>query len=277
MLTEVTRMKEEKSGYVKWVSGIPFHTQPHEEILAELDRNIKGARKPFPIHFTNSESMYFARRIADHRRFVQNVRFSLCDGMGVVIGARLQGRRVHRFNGPVFMLKACEYGVPRGWRHFFCGGEEGVAQRLSEKLSEKFPGMITAGVFCPPFRAMTESEEQGMLDHINAAKPDILWVGLGLLKQERWIASHIDKIDAPWMIGDGAAFNYHAGLTPWAPAWIRRIGFEWLYRFCFEPRRLFMRDVRSFTFLFEAALDAVRGVKPPSVVVPEQPDGSRNN
>jgi N-acetylglucosaminyldiphosphoundecaprenol N-acetyl-beta-D-mannosaminyltransferase len=270
-------MRKEDFSHVKSVSGIPFHTQPHDEVLMELDRNIKGPRKRCAIQFTNSESMYFARRMADHRRFVENVRFSLCDGMGVVIAARLQGQCVHRFNGPVFMLKACEYGVSRGWCHFFCGGEEGVAELLSKKLAEKFPGMITAGVFCPPFRAMTESEEKEMVDQINAAKPDILWVGLGLLKQERWIASHIEKIDAPWMIGVGAAFNYHAGVIAWAPAWIRRIGFEWLYRFCFEPRRLFMRNVRSFLFLFEAALESVRGVKSSSVVASKQPDESHDD
>lgn len=248
---------------VEDVCGIPMHNLPHEEILQEVDCNIHGKRERFAIHFTNSESMYLARRIATHREFVENFRFSLCDGMGVVIAARLQGKRIRRFNGPVFMLKACEYGVERGWRHFFYGGEEGVAELLSKKLTEKFPGMITAGTFCPPFRTMTESEDKEMVDQINDAKPDILWVGLGLLKQERWIAEHIDKIDVSWIIGDGAAFNYHAGITRWAPKCIRRIGMEWLWRFCFEPRRLFIRNVRSFAFLFEAALESIFGKKLP--------------
>lgn len=90
-----------------------------------------------------------------------------------------------------------------------------------------------------------------MLEAINAAKPDIVWVGLGLLKQESWIAKYKDQIDAPWLIGVGAAFDYHAGTARWAPAWIRRIGLEWLYRLWFEPRML-VRNLRSARFMFNA-------------------------
>ena len=90
-----------------------------------------------------------------------------------------------------------------------------------------------------------------MLREINAAKPDIIWVGLGLLKQESWIAKYKDRLDAPWLIGVGAAFDYHAGTARWAPPWIRRIGMEWLYRVFFEPRML-VRNYRSAKFMFGA-------------------------
>ncbi|HAM49399.1 MAG TPA: hypothetical protein DCP92_01375 [Nitrospiraceae bacterium] len=153
------------------------------------------------------------------------------------------------------MLKACDYGAARGWRHFFYGGREGVADVLSKKLSCIFPDMITVGTLSPPFRELTTDEEVGMIQKINEAKPDILWVGLGLLKQEAWIARYIDRLEIPWLIGVGAAFDYHAGTARWAPKWVRHIGMEWLYRLFFEPR-MFKRNIWSFIFLFEAIMEA---------------------
>lgn len=245
-----------ENNHIERVCGIPVHCWAHEDVLTEIDRNIKGERKPLYISITNTESMYHARRIPFHRNYIENARLSLCDGMGVVIGARFQGKRVWRFNGPVLMSKSCEYGVERGWRHFFCGGKEGVADLLSERLSRRFPGMTTVGTFCPPFREMTHEEAAEMIHMINNSKPDILWVGLGLLKQESWIARYIDQLEVPWLVGVGAAFDYHAGTARWAPKWIRRIGMEWLYRLFFEPR-MFWRNVRSFIFLCEAGMTAV--------------------
>ena len=121
---------------------------------------------------------------------------------------------------------------------------------MSRKLKEQYPGMVIAGTYCPPFRDLTIAEEREMIERINAAKPDVLWVGLGLLKQEAWISRYKDKLDVPWLAGVGAAFDYHAGTARWAPAWIRNIGLEWLYRLFFEPRML-VRNVRSFQFMFK--------------------------
>lgn len=243
------------------ICNIPVHSWPHEEVLAEMDRNIQGARERLYISITNTESMYHARRIPEHYDYIKNARFSLCDGMGVIIGARMQGKDIKRFNGPAVMLKSCEYGASRNWRHFFCGGKEGVADLLSEKLKQQFPDMITVGTFCPPFREMTPDEEADLVQQINDARPDIVWVGLGLLKQEAWIRRYTGKLDVPWMVGVGAAFDFHAGTARWAPAWIRNIGLEWLYRLCFEPRML-KRNIWSFIFLFEAVLEGIRGKAP---------------
>ncbi len=253
---QVTVMPKDYANRMDRVCGIPVHSWAHEDILAEMERNISGPRDALYISITNTESMYHARRISEHYQYINNARFSLCDGMGVVISARLQRKNVTRFNGPALMLKSCEYGVERNWRHYFCGGKEGVADLLSKKLTSQFPGMITAGTLCPPFREMTPDEETNLIKQINDARPDILWVGLGLLKQEAWIHRYIDKLDVPWLIGVGAAFDYHAGTARWAPSWIRSIGMEWLYRLYHEPRML-KRNIWSFVFLFEAALESI--------------------
>lgn len=231
--------------------GVPVHCCFPEFALSEIERNIRGPRLKLYISITNTESMYFAKRVSDHLRYIENAHFSFCDGIGVVIAGRAQGKRISRLNGPVLMELCCEYGVSKNWRHFFCGGKEGVADLLSRTLTERLPGMITAGTFCPPFQQMSAAEEDQMINVINAAKPDILWVGLGLLKQEAWIAKHSRRLDVPWMVGVGAAFDFLAGTARRAPKPIRDIGMEWLYRLCFEPR-MFIRNIRSCVFMFQA-------------------------
>jgi len=150
-----------------------------------------------------------------------------------------------------------EYGVERKWRHFFYGGKEGIPELLSEKLKKKFHDLITAGTFSPPFRPLTHEEDKEIIAEINKANPDILWVGLGLIKQERWIAEHLGKISVSWMIGVGAAFDFYAGTIKRAPRFFRRIGLEWLYRLAFEPRML-KRNLYSLSLFFAVIQDALR-------------------
>lgn len=237
------------------VCGIPLTAGPADAILREIGRNISGERCNQAISITNTESMYFALRRPEHAEYIRRVRFSLCDGIGVVIAGLAQGCRIPRFNGPVLMEQCCAYGIPLGWRHFFYGGKPGVASLLAEKLSERFPGLIVAGIHTPRFWTGPFQEDGVVLKAIQEARPDILWVGLGLLKQEQWIATHISKLRVPWLVGVGAAFDFHAGTARWAPRWIQHIGFEWLYRLCHEPRML-ARNWRSFIFLSQALASA---------------------
>jgi len=233
------------------VMGIPVHSVPKPDVLKSMEAHINAKRNSQHICITNTESMYHALRRPDHRRYIADAAFSLCDGVGVVIAGRAGGKKIERFNGPILVEQAVSYGQDRGWRHFFCGGQEGVADAMSQNLKKRFPGMIVAGTYSPPFRDLTIAEERAMIEQINAAKPDILWVGLGLLKQEAWISRYRDKLDVPWLVGVGAAFDYHAGTANWAPRWVQKIGLEWLYRLFNEPRML-KRNAYSFAFMFRA-------------------------
>jgi N-acetylglucosaminyldiphosphoundecaprenol N-acetyl-beta-D-mannosaminyltransferase len=237
------------------VCGIPVSTCPANEVLEDMDRNIHAPRQPELISITNSESIYYALRLESHRTYVERARHSLCDGIGVVIAGAAQGAAIHRLTGPALLEACCEYGVPRGWRHFFYGGRPGVPELLSEKLTARFPGMITAGTCSPPFRPLDAQEDAAVVETIRASRPDIVWVGLGLPKQEQWIAAHIGRVAAPWLIGVGAAFDFHAGTARWAPVWVRRAGCEWVYRLLHEPRML-RRDIRSLVFVGQALVDA---------------------
>ena len=222
-----------------------------------MDCAIKIRRSGGYISITNTESMYHALRISSHFQYINNADFSCCDGVGVVLAGKMLGVTIPRLHGPDLMLECCEYGIDKKWRHFFYGGKEKVPELLSKKLKEKFPGLIVSGTYSPPFRQLSRDEDEVIIGQINETNPDILWVGLGLLKQEKWIAKHLKKIRVPWMIGVGAAFDFHAGTIKRAPELFRRAGLEWLYRVTFEPRML-RRNFLSFSLLFTVFCEALQ-------------------
>ncbi len=164
------------------------------------------------------------------------------DGMPLVWLGKLAGHRdMDRVYGPDLMLKVCEASTERGWKHFFYGGGDGVAEQLRDRLTQRFPQLQVVGMFTPPFRPLTEEEDQTLIEQIDVSGADIVWVGLSTPKQERWMAAHVGRLQAPVMVGVGAAFDFHAGLKSQAPHWMQRSGLEWLYRLCTEPRRLWRR------------------------------------
>ena len=161
------------------------------------------------------------------------------DGMPLVWVARARGQRqVSRVYGPDLMLACFDRLRERGVRHYLYGGGEGVPELLSERLRARFPGVQVVGAYSPPFRQLSEEERERDRERINESSPDIVWVGLGAPKQDFWMADNREGIEAPVLIGVGAAFDFHAGLKKQAPLWMRRIGLEWLFRLLSEPRRL---------------------------------------
>ena len=166
------------------------------------------------------------------------------DGMPLVWISRLRGfRHVDRVYGPDLMLAICERSLGQGYSHFFYGGDKGVAELLKVRLQARCPGLNVVGTYTPPFRPLTEEEDEDIVKRINTLRPDIIWIGLSTPKQEQWMAAHLGRLKAPVMIGVGAAFDFHAGLKRQAPYWMQRSGLEWLFRLVSEPRRLWYRYV----------------------------------
>jgi N-acetylglucosaminyldiphosphoundecaprenol N-acetyl-beta-D-mannosaminyltransferase len=164
------------------------------------------------------------------------------DGMPLVWLSRLSGKsRTERVCGRDLMRRLTAVSTRRGYRQFYYGGAKGVAEKLKQALTAAYPDLAVAGVLSPPFRGLTREEDDVIVDGINAARPHIVWVGLSTPKQERWMAAHLGRIDAPVMIGVGAAFDFLAGTKRQAPIWMQRSGLEWLFRLCSEPRRLWRR------------------------------------
>ena len=164
------------------------------------------------------------------------------DGMPLVWISRMMGfKQVTRVYGPDLMLAVCERSRAAGYRHFFFGGAPGVAKSLAEVLGARFPGIQVAGTFSPSFQPLLPDELEHALRVIDAARADIVWVGLSTPKQEYWMDSALGSVDAAVLIGCGAAFDFLSGMKPQAPRWMQRSGLEWTFRLMTEPRRLWRR------------------------------------
>jgi N-acetylglucosaminyldiphosphoundecaprenol N-acetyl-beta-D-mannosaminyltransferase len=165
------------------------------------------------------------------------------DGMPLVWALRLLGHPLHhRVYGPDLMDLACAHAARTGQRFYLYGGRNpGALAQLARQLRLRHPGLQIVGGHAPPFRPLTADEETAVADEINASRADVVWVGIGVPKQEKWMARMRDRLDAPVLVGVGAAFDFHAGLIPQAPAWLQRHGMEWAFRLAHEPRRLWRR------------------------------------
>ncbi len=141
---------------------------------------------------------------------------SLPDGVGILMAARMLGYAPRgRVTGPELMLRICDRGRAYGYRHYFYGSTADVVDRLQERLGQQYPGLEIAGAYCPPFRDLSDGEDERVVSLINSRRPDVVWVGLGGTKQIRWMADHAGRIAAPALIGVGAAFNFHSGVVRW--------------------------------------------------------------
>ena len=164
------------------------------------------------------------------------------DGMPVVWSLRALGAgAVERVYGPDLVLALSEVCARRGFSQFYLGGGPGVARDLGERLRARFPGLVVAGTASPPFQDPTASEEQALIDSVNASGARVVWVGLGSPKQDLWMARNRPRLEAPLLVGVGAAFDFLTGRQRQAPPWMRARGLEWLFRLGAEPRRLWRR------------------------------------
>jgi N-acetylglucosaminyldiphosphoundecaprenol N-acetyl-beta-D-mannosaminyltransferase len=184
-----------------------------------------------------------AQHDAEFKKILNGAGMVVPDGMPLVWLGRRKGfaglrRRVY---GPELLETFCAETAGKGYRHFFYGGAPGVAEELGGRFARRYPGMVIAGTYCPPFRALTEEEDRRVIEEIEGARADVVWVGLSTPKQERWMYEHRERLSAPVLVGVGAAFDFHTGRVGQAPEWMRENGLEWMYRLLREPRRLWRR------------------------------------
>jgi N-acetylglucosaminyldiphosphoundecaprenol N-acetyl-beta-D-mannosaminyltransferase len=163
------------------------------------------------------------------------------DGIPLVWMMRLKGQRnQQRVYGPTLMLHILEAAAREYIPVGFYGSTSEVLTPLIQRLRAIDPELTVAFSFSPPFRQLTDVEDEDVIKEINQSGAKILFVGLGCPKQEAWMAAHRGRVRAV-MIGVGAAFDFHAGRVSQAPLWIQKIGMEWLFRLAVEPRRLWRR------------------------------------
>ena len=165
------------------------------------------------------------------------------DGMPLVWALRQLGvRGATRVYGPDLVPALLRAADREGLQVGFYGGNPETLKRLQAVTEEQFPGLV-GYAFSPPFRELSEDEDQAVVDRINASGVPILFIGLGCPKQEKWMADHKDRIQAV-MLGVGAAFDFLTGAKPQAPRWVQAAGLEWLFRFAVEPKRLWRRYLK---------------------------------
>jgi len=184
------------------------------------------------------------------------------DGMPLVWWCQRSGYSdAGRVCGSDLLLAMCERAPQRGHRHFFYGGNPRVVETLVSRLMQRFPGLVVAGYRSPPFRPLTQEEDAADVEAINETRPDFVWVGLGMPKQEKWMAQHVGKIQAAALLGVGAAFDFVAETKPRAPLWMQRSGLEWLFRLMTEPRRLARRYLVYNSMFVTLAFQQIVGWK----------------
>ncbi len=231
-----------------------------EKVLQALSDGEKGY-----VCVTGVHGISEAQKDPAFRKILNRAYLNTPDGMPLVwLGKKQFGPDVSRVYGPDLMLEICSATEHTPYGHFFYGGGPGVAETLSLKLKERFPGLKTAGVFTPPFRPLNAKEEKDLVELLRKSRPAIFWVGLSTPKQEQFMAGYLDKLETTLMFGVGAAFDFHAGRVRQAPRWIQRSGFEWLYRLCLEPGRLWKRYLKNNPlFLFRLLLQSTGLIKYP--------------
>lgn len=242
------------------VLGARLNSLQIPDAIRQMESWISARQRAHYIAMTNVHVVMEARHDPFFRKALDEADLCLPDGMPLIWVGRLRGHKLQRrVYGPDLLIEFCRQTQKMGHRHFFYGGAPGVPEMLSEKLKTKFPYLNIVGMCSPPFRPLTCEEDVNHIEMINRSAPDILWVGLGCPKQERWMYEHRDRLHVPVLVGVGQAFDIHSGRLKQAPRWLRDHGWEWLYRLLAEPQRLWRRYlVYNSQFIVCESLELLR-------------------
>jgi N-acetylglucosaminyldiphosphoundecaprenol N-acetyl-beta-D-mannosaminyltransferase len=216
-----------------------------DEAVAAIDECIRRGEREY-VCTVDVHALVESHSASDVRDIYRSAAIAAPDGMPLVWLLHYSGyQAADRICGPDLMPAVFLQSQRHGYRHFLYGSSDVTLLSLEQKLNRDFPGAKIVGRYAPPFRALSREEEQDVDRVLNAADPDIVWVGLGAPKQDRWMAAHRHALNAPMLIGVGAAFDMIAGKVKRAPRLIQRTGCEWMFRLAQEPRRLSKRYLQS--------------------------------
>jgi N-acetylglucosaminyldiphosphoundecaprenol N-acetyl-beta-D-mannosaminyltransferase len=222
------------------VLGVAVSAINMKQALTEIEHWI-STREPSYVCICTVHGVMDCQRFDDLKRIFNSAGMVTPDGMPLVWLGHARYPHVSRVYGPDLMLAEFARSKSFGHRHFLYGGTQGTGTRLSAAMRERFPGLEIAGVLEPPFASLDELASAETAAQINDAGADVVWVGIGSPKQERWMARMRPLLNAPVLIGVGAAFDFHSGAVRQAPRWMQRAGLEWLFRLVSDPRRLWRR------------------------------------
>lgn len=223
------------------ILGVDIAVTNMEQVVQYLEDNVLDLKGKY-ITVCNGHTSVMAYEDEEYKKVQKCAVLSLPDGEPLSIVSRKRGfTDARRVTGPDLMEEMFIKGqAGDGLRHYFYGGTQDTLDTLKELLKLKYPNLQVAGMYSPPFRPLTPEEKRQDVERINQSEADIIWVGLGAPKQEKWMYEHKGKLNGV-AIGVGAGFDYHAGKLKRAPKWMQQISMEWFVRLLQDPRRLWKR------------------------------------
>jgi N-acetylglucosaminyldiphosphoundecaprenol N-acetyl-beta-D-mannosaminyltransferase len=225
--------------------GVPIALTDYDRMLSWIDEMVAARQRGY-VCVCNVHTVMASAEDEDLRKALLSSSVNVPDGQPLVWAINALGHPLsRRVYGPQLMDRACARAAASGQRFYLYGGrDQGALFQLALSLRQSHPGIKIVGGYSPPHRPLTAPERADVVAQINAARPDIVWAGIGVPKQEKWMAEMRPLLDAPVLVGVGAAFDFHAGLVPQAPHVLQNAGLEWAYRLAHEPRRLWRRYIR---------------------------------
>jgi N-acetylglucosaminyldiphosphoundecaprenol N-acetyl-beta-D-mannosaminyltransferase len=224
------------------ILGVPIAMTDYAEAMDVMDGMIQRRQRGY-VCAVAVHAVMVAQTDPEMGAALRASTLTVPDGMPLVWAANLLGEDLpNRVYGPELMRRYSDRCAERGHRVWLYGGrDQGSLVQLALSMRRDHPGIKIVGGYSPPFRPLTDEEETEIARQIDESRPDIVWVGIGVPKQEKWMAAMRERIDAPILCAVGAAFDFHAGRISQAPQWMQERGLEWTYRIAQEPRRLLPR------------------------------------
>lgn len=244
------------------ILGVQLAMTDYGQMLDWIDAMVASRDRGY-ICACNVHTVMASREDPELRASLASASVNVPDGQPLVWAINALGHSLPgRVYGPELMSRAAARAAELGHRFYLYGGRnQGALVQLALNLRHRHPGVKIVGGFSPPHRPPTAEEQRAVVAEINHSNADVVWAGIGVPKQEKWMAEVRPQLEAPVLIGVGAAFDFHAGLVPQAPNWIQESGLEWAYRLAHEPRRLWKRYLRynpKFVGAFARQLSAQR-------------------
>ncbi|WP_270565922.1 WecB/TagA/CpsF family glycosyltransferase [Clostridium beijerinckii] len=225
------------------------------EAIGEIDKLVIN-RKPSYVVTPNVDHIVKLEKDEEFKEVYKNADLILTDGMPLIWISKMKSTPIkEKVSGSDLFPKVCELAAKKGHKIFLLGAAEGVAAKAAENLKKKYTGLNIVGTYSPSYGfEKKEDEIEKIIKIINEVKPDILAVGLGAPKQEKFLYKYREKLKVPVSLAIGASIDFEAGNIERAPVFMQKCGLEWFYRLCKEPKRMFKRYLVDDLKIFYIAL-----------------------
>ena len=228
----------------KKIGNIKFNKLTIDSSIKRVSEIIETSDYCQQIVVANAYSVVLAHKNKKFAEVCELADIAFADGIPVVWASKLLGDKIpERVAGPDFMWSFSKVCSDKNYKVFLMGSEEPFLSKLKQNLENHFPGIDIVGVYSPPYGEWSDKENKKIVSIINKSNADILWVGVSSPKQDIWISRNKKILECKVAIGVGAAFDFHSGRVERAPIWVQKLGFEWLFRFTQDPRRLWKRYI----------------------------------